>query len=172
MFFDSWISLGRTALAGVIAYAVLIVFLRISGKRTLAKLNAFDLVITVAIGSTFSAVLTSKDLPIADGVLALGLLVALQYLVAWMSIRARWFDRLVKSRPVAVFSDVQFDEQAMRGERIARDEVLMAVRSAGVQDLNGVYMVVLETDGSLSVLPRSEGRPERSAAQNVVGADQ
>jgi len=168
MFFDSWSSLGRTALSGVIAYAALIVFLRVSGKRTLAKLNAFDLVVTVALGSTFSAVLTSKDLAIADGVLALALLIALQYGVAWLTIRASWFEKLVKSRPSAVFVDRQFNENAMRRERVARDEVLAAVRGAGIHDLDRVHLVVLETDGSLTVLRYPEETPERSTTASVI----
>ena len=169
MFFESWSSLGRTALAGAIAYAALVIFLRISGKRTLAKMNAFDLIVTVAIGSTLSSVLTSRNLPIADGLLALALLIALQYGVAWLTIRAPWFERLVKSKPAAVFADRQFDEEAMRRERLARAEVLMAIRRAGIHDLDRVFMVVLETDGSLNVLRHPEERPERPSTVNVSG---
>lgn len=169
MFFESWDSLGRTALAGVLAYVALVVFLRISGKRTLAKMNAFDLIVTVAIGSTLSTILTSRDLPVADGLVALGLLIVLQYLVAWLTIRAPWFERLVKSRPAAVFSDRKFKDEAMRGERLARDEVLMAIRRAGIHDLDRVFMVVLETDGSLNVLRHPEERPARPSVEDVVG---
>lgn len=172
MYFESWSSLFRTAVAGVIAYAALIVFLRVSGKRTLAKLNAFDLVVTVALGSTFSAVLTSKDLALADGVLALALLIALQYGVAWLTIRASWFERLVKSSPSTVFAEGRFVDDAMRRERLARDEVLAAVRSAGVHDLDRVHLVVLETDGSLSVLKETAHSPGRAPLENVSGARQ
>lgn len=169
MFFESWSSLGRTALSGVIAYAALIVFLRISGKRTLAKLNAFDLVVTVAIGSTFSAVLTSPDLPLADGLLALALLIGLQYLVAWLTIHSGWFERLVKSRPAAVFLDGEFQKDAMRRERVARDEVLMAARSAGIRDLDRVALVILESDGSLNAMEEVESPPARPVTVGVAG---
>lgn len=171
MFFESWSSLGRTVLAGGIAYVALITFLRISGKRTLAKMNAFDLVVTVALGSTLSAVLTSTDLPVADGILALALLIALQYIVAWLTVRVRWFERLVKSRPAAVFLSGELDEEAMRKERLARDEVLMAIRASGIHDLDRVFMVVLETDGSFSVLGRPEEQAARPSTENVAGAE-
>lgn len=170
-YFESWQSLGQTAVAGAVAYAALLAFLRISGKRTLAKLNAFDLVVTVSVGSTLASVLTSKNLPLVDGILALGLLIGLQYLVAWLTVRLPWFERLVKSSPAAVFHHREFDSEAMRGQRLARDEVLMAVRSAGVHDLDRVFMVVLETDGSLNVLEHPEERPARSSVENVVGAE-
>lgn len=60
MFFDSWATLFRTFLVGVMAYVILAAFLRVSGKRTLSKMNAFDLIVTVALGSTLATVLLSK----------------------------------------------------------------------------------------------------------------
>ena len=168
--FESWLSLGRTALSGVVAYAALIVFLRVSGKRTLAKLNAFDLVITVTIGSTLASVLTSKTLPIADGVLALALLVALQFVVTSLTVRVPWFERMVKSRPAAIFRRGGFDAEAMARERVTKDEVLAGIRAAGVHDLDRVFMVVLETDGSLSVVTDAGTLPARSSVMDVAGA--
>lgn len=170
-FFESWSSLGQTVLAGVLAYAALVVFLRVSGKRTLAKLNAFDFIVTIAVGSTLASVLTSKGLPLADGALALALLVVLQFAVAWLTVRVRWFERLVKSRPAAVFRRGEFDDAAMIRERLSRDEVLMAIRHAGFHDLDGVFMVVLETDGSLSVLGHPAERPSRPSTADVRGAE-
>jgi uncharacterized membrane protein YcaP (DUF421 family) len=67
MFFNGWESLGRTAVAGVVAYVSLIIILRFSGKRTLAKMNAFDLVVTVALGSTLATVVVSRDVVLAEG---------------------------------------------------------------------------------------------------------
>ena len=170
-FFESWTSLGQTALAGVLAYAALIVFLRVSGKRTLAKLNAFDFVVTVAIGSTLASALTSKSLPLADAALSLALLVALQFAVAWLTVRVGWFERFVKSRPAAVFRRREFDEDAMIRERLSRDEVLMAIRRSGFHDLDRVFMVILETDGSLNVLGHPEERPSRPSTEDVMGAE-
>lgn len=65
MFFQDWQRIGRTLVVGVLAYATIVLFLRISGKRTLAKLNAFDLVVTVALGSTLSAILLQESIALA-----------------------------------------------------------------------------------------------------------
>jgi len=81
MLFDAWAGLGHILLVGPLAYAALMVLLRVSGKRTLTKLNAFDLVITVALGSTLATVVLSKDVALAEGVLAQGLLAGLQYAI-------------------------------------------------------------------------------------------
>src|SRR5919106_4441321 len=91
MLFDSWAGLGRVLLVGTLAYAALVLLLRISGKRTLTKLNAFDLAVTVALGSTLATVLLSSSVALAEGVLALGLLISLQYLITWLSVRSAGF---------------------------------------------------------------------------------
>jgi uncharacterized membrane protein YcaP (DUF421 family) len=99
MFFDTWAGLGRVLLVGPLAYVALVAILRISGKRTLTKLNAFDLVVTVALGSTLATVLLSKNVALAEGVLAMALLVFLQFAITWLSVRSGGFRDLVKSEP-------------------------------------------------------------------------
>ena len=154
MWFDGWDSIGRTVLAAVITYGVLIVFLRVSGKRTLAKMNAFDLVITVALGSTLSTIIVSKNVAIASGVSALAMLILLQYLVATLMVRSEWFQRVVKSQPVRLFADGSYDDRAMQRERVVKEEILAAMRSSGYNDPSEVEEVYLETDGSFSVVGR------------------
>ena len=78
MFFNDASSLLRVVIVGTLAYSSLVLLLRVSGKRTLSKMNAFDLVVTVAIGSTLATVLLSKDVALADGVVAFTLLIGLQ----------------------------------------------------------------------------------------------
>jgi uncharacterized membrane protein YcaP (DUF421 family) len=99
MWFDAWPQVGRVLAMGALAYPALILMLRWSGKRTLAKLNAFDLVVTVALGSTLATILLSADVSLAEGVTALALLVTLQFTVAWWSARIRLVRRTVKSEP-------------------------------------------------------------------------
>ena len=81
MFFDSWLGLLRVGVVGSLAYLALVLLLRVSGKRTLSKMNAFDFVVTVALGSTLATVLLSKDVALAEGVVAFTLLIGAQYLI-------------------------------------------------------------------------------------------
>lgn len=155
MFFSDWADLGRVVAVGTLAYAVLIVFLRLSGKRTLTKLNAFDLVVTVALGSTLSSVLLDKSITLAEGAMAFGLLILLQYILTWSSVRWRPFEKAVKSEPTLVFHRGEFLFEAMRRQRITQSEVLSAVRSSGRDNVRGIRAVVLENDGSLSVIAES-----------------
>jgi uncharacterized membrane protein YcaP (DUF421 family) len=169
MLFDSWASLGRVLLVGTLAYIALVLLLRVSGKRTLSKMNAFDLVVTVALGSTFATVLLSKDVALAEGVLAFALLATMQFAVAWLSVRSAVIHCLVKSDPQMLFYRGKFLHGEMRGQRVTEDEVRAAVRAQGLGDLSNVGAVVLETDGTCTVLSVAAVNSERSALMGVQG---
>lgn len=152
MWFDSWSDLGRVAAVGSAAYVTLVVVLRASGKRTLSKLNAFDLVVTVAIGSTFAAVITNRSLPLSEGVAALFLLVALQFAVTAVSVRVPWAGRLIKAEPTLLLHDGQILHEAARRERVVEAEILAAIRASGGAEFDDAVCVVLEADGGLSAV--------------------
>lgn len=160
MLFDSWAGLGRVLMVGVLAYAALVLLLRVSGKRTLTKMNAFDLVVTVALGSTLATVLLSKSVALAEGVLALILLVLLQYAITWLSVRSPRFQALVKAQPTMLVYRGDILPAAMTAQRVTREEVMAVLRAQGHTRLETVLAVVLETDGSFSVLPGASGDPD------------
>lgn len=157
IFFDGWEGPIRIALIAPAAYAALVLFLRISGKRTLTKLNAFDLVITVALGSTLATQILSRDTPLFDGLLAFALLIALQWMVTFVSVRSRTFRKLVRSEPRVLLRNGAPQLQAMQRERVTETELLQGVRASGGQELSDALVVYLQTDGSLAVIMR-EGR--------------
>ncbi len=153
MWFDSWSDLWRVLVVGAAAYLTVVLTLRVSGKRTLAKLNAFDLVVTVALGSTLATILLSKEVSWSEGALALALLAALQYVLAWATTRLPGGRSVVTARPTLLLRDGEVIEAALSAQRVTRHEVRQAVRSTGCGDLRDVGAVVLESDGTLSVIP-------------------
>ncbi len=152
MLFDGFPGLLRVAVMALLAYAALVVVLRTAGKRSLSKLNAFDLVVTVALGSTLATVLLGKDVALVEGALAFAMLALLQWGVARLSVASATFRQLVRSQPRLLVEDGRFLHRAMREERITEDEILAVIRGAGVGRIEDVAAVVLETDGSLSVI--------------------
>ena len=166
MFFDDLPGLFRTLFIGILAYVILILWLRLSGKRTLSKWNAFDLVVTIALGSTLATVILSKDVAFAEGVLALGLLIALQFVITWLSVRFDWVDQLVKGEPTLLLDRGNFLQGAMKRHRVAEHEVRMAIRAHGIAAIEAVEAVVLETDGSFSVIKQSKVE-SRSALEGL-----
>lgn len=154
MLFQGWEGIVRTLLVGVLAYSCLIVLLRVSGKRTLAKLNAFDLVVTVALGSTLSAILLQESVALAEGASALALLIAVQYVVTFTSVRSERIARFIRSEPALLIHEGVVCEGVMRRERITVSEATAAVRSAGGIHLQDAKFLVLESDGTLSATLR------------------
>lgn len=152
MWFDSWSDLLRVVAVGTAAYVVLVVVLRLSGKRTLAKLNVFDLVVTVALGSTLATILLSADVAWAEGTVAFLVLVLLQMLVSWSTSHGGPGRSLVTARPTTVLRDGVLDEAAMTDQRLTAAEIRQAVRGTGAGGFDQVARVVLETDGTLSVI--------------------
>jgi uncharacterized membrane protein YcaP (DUF421 family) len=171
MFFDSWYDLLRILVVGACAYLGLILLLRVTGKRTLSKMNAFDLIVTVALGSTLATVLLSGDVSLSEGLLAFALLCGLQYAVAWLSVRSERFQGLIKAEPSLLFLRGRFLANALRRERVTEEEILAAVRSQGIAQLSQVAAVILETDGSFSVIGAGEGAGEVETLRYVDAGD-
>ena len=168
--FGGWTPIGRTLAVGVLAYFALVILLRISGKRTLSKYNAFDFVVTVAFGSTLATVLISNEVSLAQGVAAFTVLLGLQFVITWLSVRSERVRELVKGEPTLLFHRGRFLDGALRRERVTREEVLAAARSEGIASMEDVEAAVLETDGTVTVV-RGDPDGNPSALRGVRGYD-
>lgn len=157
LFFSGGQGLARTFVIGVFAYAILVIFMRLAGKRTLARMNTFDLIVNVSIGSVLASTLLIKSVALAQGVFALATLIALQFIVTWSSVRIGWLRRFITGEPHFLLKQGAFLPKALERARVTEDEVRAAVRSAGLGDIGLVEAVVLETNGSFSVIKKSDG---------------
>jgi uncharacterized membrane protein YcaP (DUF421 family) len=165
--FEGWPPLARTLTMGVLAYAVLVAIIRMAGKRVLSKWNAFDFIVTVALGSALASALLNEDVSLAQGAVGFAVLVLLQFLVTWLAVRFRSLERLVKAQPTLLLYRGRFHDEAMRRERVTRSELLATVRASGIANVEAVGAVILETDGSFSVI-RSVDVPA-TALEDVAG---
>ena len=155
MWFDNWSDILRVVLVGAAAYGFLVVLIRGFGKRTLAQLNAFDLVVTVALGSTLATIILSSDVSWTEGAVAMALLVILQYVVAQLR-RLRAGQAALTADPTLLVRDgVVFNDQ-LAAHRLTHADITQTIRSSGVGDLSEVAAVVLENDGSMSVITVSQ----------------
>ncbi|GAB4538878.1 MAG: DUF421 domain-containing protein [Pleurocapsa sp.] len=160
----------NTILLGTIAYIAIIFMLRISGKRTLAKWNSFDFVITIAFGSILSSILLSTKDSFGTGLLGFGLLVLFQYILTWISVRSSMIQKLVKAEPALLLYRGQLQHDVLKRERVAEGEVLAALRAKGVGAIEDADAVVLETDGSFSVI-RDLDNSTASALKDIKECD-
>lgn len=150
--FNSWSALSHTLIAGTLGYIVIIILLRVSGKRTLSKWNSFDFVVTIAFGSILASLLLSQKTSLAQASLGFGMLVLYQFLITWVATRSSLVQTLIKAKPTLLFQDGEFRQRALKHERVSEGEVLAAIRSKGIGTTQQVAAVVLETDGSFSVI--------------------
>lgn len=166
MFFNGWEGIERTLIVGTLAYIGLILLLRISGKRTLSKMNAFDLVVTVALGSTLATILLSEKIALSEGLAAFFLLIGLQYIIAWLSVRSKLLSDFIKSNPELLYYEGEFFWKVMKRERILEVEILQAARTNNVESMDEIQAVVLETDGTFSIIKKTD-KDQRSTLSNV-----
>jgi uncharacterized membrane protein YcaP (DUF421 family) len=168
IFFDSWSKLGRSLLMALLAYAALVILLRLSGKRTLAKMNVFDFVFVVALGSTLANTILSTDVTLADGVVAFIALIGLQIALSWLCTVSHGVDHFVNGEPALLFHRGEILNEALKRERVTKEEVLAAVRNQQLGSTDEVESVVLETDGTFSIVwQKTDGT--RSSLVNVPG---
>ncbi|WP_409253970.1 DUF421 domain-containing protein [Bacillus sp. SCS-153A] len=168
MFFSNIETIERTIIIGLFAYISLVILLRISGKRTLSKLNAFDMVITIAMGSTLSSILINKQVTWAQGTLAFIMLIGLQYVIAKLAINVSFINKLIKSEPKILYLDGEYHSEAMKKERVLKKEIFQAARSQGIGSMDQIEAVVLESDGSISIIKKSE-QQTRETLNDVQG---
>ncbi len=146
----------RAAILAPIGYVLLFFCLRLAGKRTLATMNVFDLLVTVALGSTLSEIILINDVSLLQGVVALSVPLLLQFGVAWISSHSEKLERKIKDHPAMLLYKGEILHDMLGHELITEEEVREAVRKAGLSSLKEAKAVVLEVDGQISVIPERE----------------
>lgn len=167
MFFDDIGDIARVVALGGLAYLVLVAVLCLSGKRTQAKLNAFDLVVTVAFGSVLATSFLTPTVSLAESAAAFATLALAQFAVAKASVLRPAFGQAVRARPTALLVHGRLRPDALHTERVTPADVRAAIRREGIARTEYVAAVVLETDGSISVV--GDARAGGSALADVDG---
>jgi len=154
LFFKNWDSLADIALCTLCAFFTLFILVRISGKRTLAKLNAFDFIVTVTLGSTLSSMILNK-VTLTEGTVALTIIIILQYTLAWLSRASPTMEKIINCNPTLLYYNGAFMNDAMKREGITEEEIYAEIRNFRLERLDEVRAVVLELNGEISVIKKS-----------------
>jgi uncharacterized membrane protein YcaP (DUF421 family) len=169
-YFESWYNVERTVTLSIVGFAALFIMLRISGKRTLSKLNVFDFVFVVAVGSVFASMIISKDVTLIEGIAALATLIGIQMLLSYLAARFPRAERIINGEPTLVLSHGKFLPGALRKERVTEEEVRGAIRAEGVTRVEDVDAVTMENDGTLTVAWMSK-KPGESSLVDAKDTD-
>src|SRR5438034_9082506 len=136
----------------LIIYACLLLALRVVGKREIGQMATFDLVVILLISNAVQNAMVGSDVSVTGGLIAAGVLIGANYGVATARERVLWLREAVEGSPTVVVSDGKLLRQNIRREGLAEEEVLMAIREHGLNNIDEVQLAVLETDGSISVV--------------------
>lgn len=166
-------SLVAIALSAVAVYAVVLVYTRLAGLRSFAKMSSFDFAMTVAIGSMLASAILAKTPTLPQAIVGLGMVYALQRLLGWA--RQRWtvVQTLVDNEPLLLMDGPEMLRGAMREAGVTEDDLWGKLREANVLDIRQVRAVVMETTGDVTVLHGDVGGPplQGRILTGVRGAD-
>lgn len=154
-FFESWDEVLRMSTSTVVVYFFVIFLVRIAGKRSASKMNNFDWIVTVAIGSMVSTVILVPQVHVVGGLVAITLLVVLQFVITHLSTQAPFLNNLFRARPKLLYYEGRWMKKALRQERLSRSEVISAARAEGLANLDDVLAIVFESSAELSFLRKS-----------------
>lgn len=144
----------------VIVYLALLFALRVAGKREMGQMTSFDLIVLLLISEAVQGSMVGGDMSVTGGLLAAGVLIGGNYGLAQARDRIPFLRAVLESSPTVVVSNGRFMRKNMSDENLEEDEVMLAIRAHGIEDVKGVRLAVLEQDGSISVIPL-EGEPQK-----------
>lgn len=142
-----------------ILYVLLIVGLRLTGKRQIGELEPIELVLTMLLSDLASVPMQDFGIPLVNGVIPIVTLLAMSMLLSCVSLRNVRFRTLICGKPAIIIRNGRLQQDAMRHNRLTLDELFEELRTQGVTDISDVKYAVLETGGQLSVLLRTAAQP-------------
>lgn len=161
----TWIEAGVTVLAALAIYVVLILFSRLVGPRSFARLTAFDFAVTVALGAVVGATSTGGA-PVLRGIIGLGTLFLLRWLVA--KYRRHGLATVVDNAPIMLMDGPEILPEFLERAKITEEDLLQSLRKKGITNLSQVRAVVMERDGSISIL-KSDSQLDPYMLKGVMG---
>lgn len=139
---------------GVIVYFFLIVLLRLTGKRQIGQMAPFDLVLLLVLSNAVQNAMNGGDNSVLAGIVSAVTLVATNWLVGLVTYKSKRMETLVEGRPEVLIHNGKLFEKALQHTQITRHELMTALRAGGCATVEEVHAALLETDGSISVIPK------------------
>ena len=137
-------------------YALVMVLIRVSGKRAVGQFTPFDLVMLILIGNAVQNGINGGDNSLTGAAIMATTLIALNYGVAFITSRSRRVERIVEGEPVVLARNGKLFEGVLRRELVSRDDFRESLRMNGIDDVAKVELALLETNGSISVVAKRD----------------
>jgi uncharacterized membrane protein YcaP (DUF421 family) len=152
--------LAQIAVRTLTIYILVLVGVRLSGKREVGQMTPFDLTLLLLLSNSVQNAMTGPDTSLAGGAVAASTLLVLNYIVGAISGRNRRFRKFIEGQPTLLVHDGQIIQEHMMKERVSKDELDRAFREHGISSSKDVALAVLEVDGTISCLKYDDLNPE------------
>ncbi|WP_240794253.1 DUF421 domain-containing protein [Bacillus sp. BHET2] len=152
---ESFIIIIRT----LFLYVLIIFIFRIMGKREIGELSILDLVVFMMIAEMAVMAIEQPNDPIIHTVLPMGVIVLIQVLFAWFSLRSKSFRELLDGKPSVIIHNGKIDDNVMKKQRYNYDDLLLQLREKDIFNLADVEFAILEPSGKLSVIKKDKDTP-------------
>lgn len=169
IFFDGWESIVRILISAPVLYLAVVCYIRVLGKRSISKMNNFDWIVTVAIGSMVASGIVLEGVPLLPALVGIFLLLGIQYALTSSMQRFPKLQKVFKSSPTLLYYQGEFLHENMRSERVLESEIYAAIREAGCHTVEDIEAVILETDAKLTVLSSQETDDLSNSLRDVMG---
>lgn len=143
----------------ILAFIFLLFLTRIMGKKQLSQLTFFDYVVGITIGSIAATMSVDQNIKISNGVVSLFIWGVFPILLSFLGMKSRAFQQFTDGKPVIIIKKGEVLEHAMKKNMLTIDELLMLLREQQVFKIEDVEMAVLETNGELSIMLKSDKEP-------------
>jgi uncharacterized membrane protein YcaP (DUF421 family) len=143
----------------VFVYFVVLLVIRLMGKREIGQLSPFDFVVAIIIAELAVIPLEAKEAPLWHSILPLAMLGALEVVVSYATLFSRTLRNIICGAPQVIIKNGELLREEMRKARYNLDDLLAQMREKGIVDPSEVEFAVLETSGKLSIIPKSQYRP-------------
>lgn len=149
----------ESVLRGAAVYLVLLVIMRLSGRRTLAQMTPFDLVLLLIIAETTQQALLGNDFSIVNAVVLIVTLIAMDIGLSYVKELSPRAAKLLDGTPTVLIRDGKIDKRALERSRIGESEIMVAARQQqGLETLSEIKHAVLETDSGISIIPKKQSQ--------------
>lgn len=143
----------------VIIYLLVLFLYRIMGKRQLGEMQPFELVLTLIIADLATIPMAEVSVPVLHGIVPVLTLVILHFILTYLSSISNKFAKFLSGKPVIVINPNGIDARALKNLNISVDDVFEAIRGCGYFSVEQVQYAIMETNGKMSVLPKSDFAP-------------
>lgn len=153
------ISMAINFIRAIIIYIFIIIAVRLMGKRQVGELKPHELVITILLSAVAVIPLEENSMPLANCLVPILLFISMEIIVSVISMKSLWFRNLLQGRPIFIIRKGKLDQKKLKEMRFTIDDVIDALRQKDIFDLSEVEDAIIETNGTISVLPKAEYKP-------------